>query len=175
MTPQCSQSLTNGQRCNAPAVNGSKFCRHHDPQRPLKPAKEESRDSETLNLPPLLDKPSILIALNQVVHALAEGRVKRSVADTLLSSIKFANRLLNEIAEAGLSVFPDAGYDQPATVALAASGERPKAAAPFNPARRYPDRSSLAHSSDLDPSMTRFIQQAVAQSHELPRTQSMKA
>jgi hypothetical protein len=175
MTPQCSQSLNSGQRCNAPAVNGSKFCRHHDPQRPLKPAREESRDSEPLNLPPLLDKPSFLIALNTVIHALAEGRIKRSVAETLFCSIKFANRLLNEIAEAGLSVFPDAAYDEPATVALAASGDRPKAAAPFNPARLYSDRSSLAHASDLDPSMTRFIQQAVAHSHQPSRTQSMKA
>lgn len=175
MTPQCSQSLTNGQRCNAPAVNGSRFCRHHDPQRPLKPAKEESRDSEPLILPPLVDKPSILAALNVVLHALAEGRIKRSVAGTLLSAIKFANRLLTEIAEAGLTVLPATRYHQPSTVTLAASGHRPNRAEAFNPARVYPDRSSLAHSSDMDPSMTRFIQQVVAQSHEQPRTQSMKA
>jgi hypothetical protein len=106
MTPQCLQSLNNGEQCTAPAVNGSKFCRHHDPQRPHNEPKEKSSETEPLILPPLLDKPSILVALNEVMMALAEGRIKRSVADTLLSIIKLGNRLLTEITEAGLEVYP---------------------------------------------------------------------
>jgi hypothetical protein len=85
MSPNCTQSLENGKSCNAPAMNGSKFCRHHDPQRPPRPAKEESRESETLVLPSLEDKYSILLALDEIIHALAEGRIKRSVASTLIS------------------------------------------------------------------------------------------
>src|SRR5512146_166399 len=113
MTPQCIQAIANGQTCKAPAVNGSRFCRHHDLMARKEAelmAREESgsksTDSEPLILPPLVDKPSILAALNVVLQALAEGRIKRSVADTLLSGIKLANRLVNEIAEAGLTPLP---------------------------------------------------------------------
>jgi hypothetical protein len=106
MSPQCLQSLNNGEQCAAPAINGSKFYRHHDPKRPHKEPKAKSSETEPLILPPLLDKPSILVALNEVMLALAEGRIKRSVADSLVSIIKLANRLLTEIAEAGLEVYP---------------------------------------------------------------------
>jgi hypothetical protein len=147
MAPKCFQSLDNGQRCSAPALNDSKFCRHHDPRRPQQEIKDKSRESEPLFLPPLFDKPSMLAAVNQVVQALAEGRIKRSVADTLLSAIKFANRLLTEIADAGLSVYPT---QQPAVgrqtgvssnyitgaVALAASGDHGKAADAYQPSDR---------------------------------------
>lgn len=107
MAPRCYQSLDNGQRCNAPAIHGSRFCRHHDSQRvSLKEPKPKATESEPLNLPPLVDKPSMLAALNIVALALAEGRIKRSVAHTLISAIKLADRLLTEITEAGLSIFP---------------------------------------------------------------------
>jgi hypothetical protein len=105
MPTQCLQSLSNGQQCTASAINGTKFCRHHDPSRPHKETKEKSSETEPLILPPLLDKPSVLLALNEVLLALGEGRIKRSVADTLLSIIKLANRLLTEITEAGLPVY----------------------------------------------------------------------
>ena len=63
---------------------------------------------EPLILPAMVDKPSALAALNTVIQALGEGRIKRSVADTLLAAIKLANRLLTEISEAGLTVTPAA-------------------------------------------------------------------
>jgi len=102
MTPPCSQSLRDGKQCNAPAVNGSNFCRHHDPQRPARPLQEESSDKEPLILPPLTDKCSVLVALDEIIHALAEGRIKRSVAETLISAIKLVSRLMNELTEEGL-------------------------------------------------------------------------
>ena len=119
MTPRCPQTLDNGQRCSALAINGSKYCRHHDPQRPPKPAREEPPESEPLLLPPLFDKPSILAALNEVVQALAGGRIKHSVADTLLYAIKLAARLVTELDEAGLSIHsedeqPAGRHDEPA-------------------------------------------------------------
>lgn len=164
MTPQCLQSLDNGQQCTAPAISGSKFCRHHDPHRPQKEPKEKSSETEPLILPPLLDKPSILVALNEVMLALAEGRIKRSVADTLLSIIKLANRLLTEIADAGLEVYPTRqpadhnAYvptlldDNNGAVALAASGNRRKGADTPTPAHQPTDQ---------------YVEQLMAKSHEL--------
>ena len=168
MPPKCFQSLSSGQRCSAPAINGSKYCRHHDPQRPPRQIEEETRENEALSLPPLVDKPSVLAALNEVVQALAERRIKRSVAETLLSAIKLANRLLTEIAEAGLTVISAATQFRTPTVALAASGDRPKA--PFNPALRYP-----ASHSDEDPSTARLVKELLAQSHQLAKAKKLRA
>ena len=48
----------------------------------------------------------MLVALNLVVRALGERRIKCSVAGILLSAIRFADRLVTEIQNAGLSVYP---------------------------------------------------------------------
>jgi hypothetical protein len=166
MAPRCYQSLDNGQRCNAPAILGSKFCRHHDEHAP-KQARPEARESEPLHLPSLVDKPSALAALNQVVQALGDGRIKRSVAQTLLSAIKLASHLITEIAEAGLSVIPAVRQFQPTgTLALAASGDRPPTA-PFNPTRRYP-----ASPSSDDPSTDRLVRELLAQSYAIAQNQA---
>jgi len=174
MAPRCYQSLDNGQRCNSPAIHGSRFCRHHDQQRTAKSAKEKSPEMEPLALPPLLDKPSILAAVNIIVHALAEGRIKRSMAETLLSAIKLANRLITELAEAGLSDLLTDNHFQPAPIALAASGNphhHPKGTSAFNPSVH----SHPAPSFDEGPSTARLVRELLAQSHEMQRTQKPNA
>jgi len=194
MTPRCPQTLDNGQRCSALAINGSKYCRHHDPQRPPKPAREESRESEPLLLPPLFDKPSILAALNEVVQALAGGRIKHSVADTLLHAIKLAARLVTELDEAGLSIHPD--DEQPVgrhidpitrttnknghshysngSVALAASGHRSNGTNTFNPSS-FAGAPPLYPEHALDPSTARIVKDLLAQTHQLADTQKAKS
>ena len=107
MAPRCYQTLENGQRCSAPAIFTSKYCCHHDPQLlALKEVRPKDHEAQPLILPQLVDKTSVFAALNVVLQALSEGRIKHSVAHTLLSAIRFASRLLTEIAEAGLSVHP---------------------------------------------------------------------
>ncbi|MBS1805653.1 MAG: hypothetical protein JST28_20115 [Acidobacteria bacterium] len=168
MAPRCYQSLDNGQRCNSPAIHGSRFCRHHDQQRTSKPAKENAAEMEPLALPPLIDKPSILAAINVVVHALAEGRIKRSVAETLMSAIRLANRLITEIAEAGLSHLLTIDNLEPTPVALAASSNQhhhPNGAGAFNPAHSNP--AAL----DEDPETAQLLRELLAQSHELQQSQ----
>ena len=152
MFTQCLQTRGDGEQCAAPAVNGSKFCRHHDPTRPQQEArpqnnaKSKSAEPDPLYLPPLVDKQSMLVALNLVVRALGERRIKCSVASTLLSAIRFADRLVTEIQNAGLSVYPTRQPANPVArptsptnptpasssyitgkVALAASGNHPNA------------------------------------------------
>lgn len=175
MTPLCSQSLENGRRCNAPAITGSRFCRHHDPQRPARPVVEEKAcETEPLVLPTILDKQSALAALNLVVQALAEGRTKCSVAQTLLSAIKFAARLIHEIAEAGETVSPAASYSRPKAAPLAAPNDRSKPPLAFNPARRF-NGTSPAYSSEVDSGTDRMIKEILAQSHQLAKTQELTA
>jgi len=157
MPPKCFQTLDNGQRCSAIAIHGSRFCRHHDSQAPRQ-AKEESREHEPLSLPTIVDKPSALAALNLVVQALGEGRIKRSVADTLLSAIKLANRLLTEIAELGLTVLP---------VVAPAHFTQPQQASRFVTHRPGGSTSQaiaqLAAARDPDD----LVAELMAQSHEL--------
>jgi len=166
MTPKCFQTLDNGQRCSALAIHGSKFCRHHNAQRAARPAQEKASDTESLNLPQVLDRASALAALNMVVQALSDGRTKRSVAQTLLSAIKFGAQLIKEMAEAGETVRPVASYSQPRSIALAASGDRPRTEA-FNPALRYPEPASA---SGVDPATARMLKEILSQSHELATT-----
>ena len=164
----CSQPLTNGQPCSAPAVRGSSFCRHHDQRRPRMEAEEESRENEPLMLPPLVDKPSMLAALNQVVQALAAGRIKRSVATTLLSGIKLANRLLTEIAEAGEAASPISSHLQFANAEPAArsqtssrTGSSPAQTVVRLAASDNPQKPAAIFNSD------RFVEEMMAQAHDL--------
>ena len=169
MTPKCYQTLENGQRCSALAIHGSKYCRHHDLQHSPRPAKEQPRESEPLTLPLIMDKPSALAALNVVLQALGECRIKRSVGETLLSGIKFAGRLLTEIEEAGQTVRP-AALVKPRTVALAAShghADRARGPEPFNPARLYGSSNSF----NDDPATARLVKELLAQSQQIARTQ----
>ena len=185
MLRRCLQTLENGQRCNAFATDTSKYCRHHDPQLPAKPAKETSAEMEPLHLPLIIDRSSALTAVNIVLQAMGERRIKRSVAGTFLSGIKLASRVLTEMAEAHETLSPadmhrfrsmrSSDRSQPArtddnlAIALAAADESRKPN-PFSAAR-----PSLAYQSDLDPDTARMVKEILAQSRDFPRTQQPKA
>ena len=181
MVPRCFHTLDNGQRCSAPAIMGSKFCRLHDLERSPKPARQESREPDPLNLPLIVDKPSSLAAVNEVLQAMSERRIKRSEAQTLLSGIRFAARLAVEIAEEGLTQLPalparhiqpmrndrpqSARTDDKLALALAAAADQRKPT-PFST-----PRPSSAFQSEVDPETARIVKELVAQSHEVARTQ----
>jgi len=185
MLRRCLQTLENGQRCNAPATETSKYCRHHDPQLPAKPAKEASAEMEPLHLPLIIDRSSALTAVNIVLQAMGERRIKRPLAGTFLSGIKLASRVLTEMAEAHETLSPadmhrfrsmrSSDRSQPArtddnlAIALAAADESRKPN-PFSAAR-----PSLAYQSDLDPDTARMVKEILAQSRDFPRTQQPKA
>src|SRR3954447_7016404 len=185
MLRRCLQTLENGQRCNAPATDTSKYCRHHDPQLPPK-AKETAAESEPLMLPSVVDKPSALAAINMVLQALGEGRIKRSVADTLLSAIKLAVRLIAEMAELGETIsaagmadrfypvrnsdrFQPTRNDDKLAIALAAAAETRKPN-PFSSAR-----PSSALQSDVDPATARIVKELLAQTQQFAKTQNQRA
>ena len=174
MPTQCLQSLNNGRPCSAPAVNGSKFCRHHDPQRPPKPVAKVEK--ETLVLPHLLDKVSVLAAINEVVQAIANDQINLSVAGTLLSAFKLASRLLTEVAEEGIGAIRDhdlcnatlrklentlaktrQSYVPDNTVALAASAQQPRRKDTFSASHPFPEADSAT---------ARLVQELIAQSHQ---------
>ena len=184
MSPNCTQSLENGKSCNAPAMNGSKFCRHHDPQRPPRPAKEEARQSETLELPLLQDPYAVLLAMDMVVRALAEGRIKRPVADTLISGIKFCGHAIRKLMDEGYLPHeePNPGEDtqalprpEPKIVPqMAAARSPPPSSPPKAPVAFSASRPSSAE-PNIDSSTQRMIRELLAQSQKLAARQAPRA
>ena len=123
MSTRCLQALNNGEQCNAPAVNGTLFCRHHDPQREIDFEREEERQrklrlSQPFALPSFHDKVGVLEAVKAVLNGLADRKIKRSEADTLLSGLKFAGKLITEIEMEAVPVSVPFGGDlyQPASL-----------------------------------------------------------
>lgn len=107
MPTQCLQSLDNGEQCKAPAVLGSKFCRHHDPHRDLgEERKLKLRQKQPFTLPDFNDNAGIVAAVKAVLNALADRRIKRSEADTFIHGLKFSAKLMAEFGQAGGTFFP---------------------------------------------------------------------
>ena len=168
MTPNCTQSLENGKPCNAPAINGSAFCRHHDQQRPSRTThNEKAPETQLLDLPDINDKQAALVAINEIIQALAGGRIKRSVAQTLLSAINSITRLMDQIMEAGEAGITYVEDSQPHAIALAASSSsRP---ANDSVATKLPPST---YQNDVDPSTARLVKELLAQSHQLAKAQA---
>lgn len=183
----CTHALASGQHCNAPALNGSAFCRHHGPRRPPRETQEKAHQTAHLVLPLLHDKPSILAALNELIQALAHDRIKLSEATTLLSGIKLAARLIREIEAAALAQsagpnLSDSTLVQPAELEPGAPAQIPdgqKATAVHSKPRSSAQTvTHLATSRDsrISPALShtppnrtddQFIEQLIAKSHQL--------
>ena len=177
MSRQCLQSLNNGQQCNAPAVNGTLFCRHHDPQREIELEKEDERkrkerQSRPFALPHFHDKVGVFAAVPAVLNGLSDRVIKRSEAQTYLFGLKFADRLMAEIEQTatGPSALPSEGHLIEPTPFVPDHGQ--KQPVPFNPARLYRDHASPARLYDSDPATDRLVRELMAQSHEMARNQA---
>lgn len=177
MLRRCLHTLETGQRCNAPATDTSKYCRHHNPQAPTTPVNET--EMEPIHLPLVIDRPSALKAINIILHAMGEGRLKRPIAGTFLSAIKLATRVITDMAEAHETLSPSDITDfrqmrsrlQPSqtddrpAIALAAAGESRKPNS-FSAARPF-----RTHETDTDPATARMLKEILAQSRDFPRAQ----
>lgn len=95
--PECRHILTNGRKCHAPALTGKPFCHHHSRQRNF--AGRNHRSTNSVELPPLEDHSSIVLAINQVVFALTHGRIEDKLAARLLYAIQLAQNSINRAEE----------------------------------------------------------------------------
>lgn len=105
MFEECSHVLISGQKCQAPAVKGSTLCRHHQPHK-------RARADRRLVLPPLNDQCSVLCATVEIVQAMAERRMKRSDAATLLYGLRLTANLMHDIENAAEKAYAG-GLDSP--------------------------------------------------------------
>jgi hypothetical protein len=91
--PECRHILTSGRKCHSPALSGKPFCFHHSRHRNY--AGRNQRSIDSVELPPLEDQSSILVAINQVVFALTRGRITDKLAGRLLYAIQLAQNSIN--------------------------------------------------------------------------------
>jgi hypothetical protein len=137
---ECTHILDSGNNCKSPAVRGTSLCFQHTPHE--RPQVRRPRESEPLELPNLHNKSGILVAVTQVVFALAERRIQRSEADTLLHCLKFAARLMTELelaADSSPVAFDGTQYSRYSESAEHQSSCEPKVG------------SIAAQTSELDP------------------------
>jgi len=91
----CRHIKTNGLRCQSPALRNSACCYFH--ARMIKAAKTPISCMDTIDLPPLEDRASILLAITQVVNALLGSRIDGRRARILLYALQIASHNLKRI------------------------------------------------------------------------------
>jgi hypothetical protein len=108
---ECRYIMTNGERCESPALRGTNYCYFHSR---LMRIRRDRRVQETpFTLPDLEDAGAIQLALSQVASGVAAGklgpeqasvllRVFRFASDNLRQSAKFASRnAVNAVSDSG--------------------------------------------------------------------------
>ena len=106
-----------------------------------------------LKLPLLNSKNNLLVAVGEVLRAMAERRIKRSEADTFLCGLKFASRLMTEIdreAESHSTGADDAHAPsaRPSREASAGKTQPALAQAPIKPGAALKPYLKSAHSDE---------------------------
>ena len=95
--PECRHILTTGRKCKGPALKGRPFCHHHARQRNYSGRNQRSINS--VELPPLEDHSSVVLAIDQIIFALTHRRITDELAARLLYAIQLAQNSLNRIKE----------------------------------------------------------------------------
>ena len=84
----CRHIMPDGARCEAPALKGMPYCYHHD--RLHRTTSRQAHRKKTLDLPPLENRTSVLMALSDVLAALAAGRIDANRAGRLIYGFQVA-------------------------------------------------------------------------------------
>ncbi len=74
----CRHIMPDGARCEAPALKGMPYCYHHE--RLHRAGFKHKPGKKTLELPPLENRTSVMMALSDVLAALAAGRIASTTA-----------------------------------------------------------------------------------------------
>ncbi len=90
--PECRHIFPNGRRCHAAALRGKPLCYFHSRNRSV--ADQNRARTHSVALPPLEDRGAIQVALNEVLAALAAGKLDRKEIWPYLSAIQMASRNL---------------------------------------------------------------------------------
>jgi hypothetical protein len=93
MYRECRHILANGSRCHAVALEKMPYCYyHHRLHRAIHGQKTSETWKKTLDLHPLEDRASILMALSEVICGLAAGRIDSGDAGRLIYGLQVAGQ-----------------------------------------------------------------------------------
>ncbi len=84
----CNHTHTTGIRCGSPALRGEQFCFYHHPTR-RPPQRTTSRDT-AFEVPPLVDREEVQIALSEILRRLADNTLDSKRAGLLLQTVELA-------------------------------------------------------------------------------------
>lgn len=84
----CRHIMPDGARCEAPALKGMPYCYHHE--RLHRTSFKQKPGKKTLELPPLENRTSVMMALSDVLAALAAGRIDSNSAGRLIYGLQVA-------------------------------------------------------------------------------------
>ncbi|MGA3335461.1 MAG: hypothetical protein ABSC62_15010 [Terracidiphilus sp.] len=90
MFKECRHILPDGSRCHSAALKDMPYCYHHD--RIHRALLRQRSTKAKLDLPALEDRASILMALSQVIGALADGRMDGTKAGRLIYGLQVASQ-----------------------------------------------------------------------------------
>jgi len=97
MFETCTHTHESGSTCKSPAIRGTRLCFQHTPHQPIK--RRQPDDYQPFELPSLLSKSGVLVAITVVLNQLAMRRIKRSEADTFMRGFSLLSRLMTQIDE----------------------------------------------------------------------------
>src|SRR6185503_17575854 len=140
--------------CKSPAVRGTALCFHHTPHENIK--RHKGHDYDSFELPDLSDKCGILIAVTEILNRLAQHRIRRSEAETLLEGLKFLDRLMTEIDQ-GAEPYCSKDDDLIQQPAPSQQTER----------KQQPARTPQLERTQQEPSFEQMLQSLAAMASEL--------
>lgn len=100
MYEACRHIMPDGDRCESPILKDRPYCYHHDRlHRALGKSKKARKNA--LNLRPLEDRTSVLMALSDVVLGLANHQIDAGTAGRLLYALQIAGQIAPESPRSG--------------------------------------------------------------------------
>ena len=131
LKPLCVHVFSTGRCCGSPALRDSNFCYWHHTaraRRASRPAPPPAPPTNSNILMPLVeDADSLMVSLQEVLHAIAENRIDRARAGLLLYGIQTSAMILPHISnrrgDRFVLTMPDGGEDL--TVPTPAENEAP--------------------------------------------------
>lgn len=90
---ECRHIKHDGAKCHSPAMRGTTYCYFHANARPSPSRHTRTRDA-LLDIPSMENRSEILVVLNRIVNALANGQIASRRATAMLYAVQMAQKEL---------------------------------------------------------------------------------
>ena len=98
----CEHVFANGNCCGSPSLKDSDFCYWHDSARSRRASRQNALvvppEKASLHMPFVEDADSLMVSLQEIMHALAENRIDRSRAALMLYAVQCSAQILPKLS-----------------------------------------------------------------------------